>query len=177
MDDVVVFDLEATCWSEAPPKQMETLEIGAVKIRDGVICDEFDLIIKPYLFPYLSKFCTSLTSINQEMADGGMDFPTAFIDFELWCAGSQMWSWGDFDRKQLEQDGRLYGINTFILQTKHRNLSRSFRKLYKVKKCGVNKALSICGMEFEGNQHRGIDDARNIARIFNRDAEYYYYEV
>jgi inhibitor of KinA sporulation pathway (predicted exonuclease) len=33
------------------------------------------------------------------------------------------------------------------------------------KKLGMAQALSLLGIELEGIHHRGIDDARNIARI------------
>ena len=32
MKSDVVFDLESTCWNDGPKRQMETIEIGAVKI-------------------------------------------------------------------------------------------------------------------------------------------------
>ena len=32
---------------------------------------------------------------------------------------------------------------------------------------GVGGALRYLGLEFEGTPHRGIDDARNIARIYS----------
>jgi inhibitor of KinA sporulation pathway (predicted exonuclease) len=33
------------------------------------------------------------------------------------------------------------------------------------KQLGIAAALKHLGLEFEGRHHRGIDDARNIARI------------
>ncbi len=33
------------------------------------------------------------------------------------------------------------------------------------KKPGMAEALKLCGLELEGAHHRGIDDARNIARM------------
>ena len=34
------------------------------------------------------------------------------------------------------------------------------------KRYGVGAALKKLGLEFEGTAHRGIDDAKNIARIY-----------
>ncbi len=36
---------------------------------------------------------------------------------------------------------------------------------FNVRRCGVRKMLQQCGLEFQGREHSGIDDARNIARI------------
>jgi len=36
----------------------------------------------------------------------------------------------------------------------------------KPKKLGVREALQALGLTFEGTAHRGIDDSRNIARIY-----------
>ena len=38
----------------------------------------------------------------------------------------------------------------------------------KPKKLGVSEALESLGLTFEGTAHRGIEDARNIARIYQR---------
>ena len=170
----VIFDLEATCWNNGPKRQMETIEIGAVKVVDDVIVDEFDVFIKPMLFTQLSKFCRTLTSITQENVDNGLGFPEAIASFEKWCGDARLWSWGEFDRRQLEKDGGLYGIDMSFLEG-HRDLSKSFKDRYRLgkRRCTTGKALAICGYDFEGTQHRGIDDARNIAHIFLKDAEWY----
>lgn len=43
------------------------------------------------------------------------------------------------------------------------------RKLFSnwngVRRCNIEKMLAYCGLEFIGQQHCGLDDARNIARI------------
>ena len=170
----VLFDLEATCWTTLPLKQMETIEIGAVKVNEeGELIDEFNLIIKPLLFPELSNFCKTLTGITQEQVDNGVIFPAAISDFKDWCEGSLIWSWGDFDRKQLRQDGMLWGVDVTFVDERHKNLSVAFRQRNGGKKCGIVKALRKKGMEFEGTLHSGLDDARNIARIFIDDMEWY----
>jgi 3'-5' exoribonuclease 1 len=40
-----------------------------------------------------------------------------------------------------------------------------FAKCYKVPRCGIIKMLDYLGLEFEGKQHCGLDDAGNIAKI------------
>lgn len=171
----IVFDLEATCWSTNPPRQMETIEIGAVKINDkGKTVGSFTVFIKPFLFTELSKFCKSLTHITQEQVDNGITFPEAIKQFHTWCGDEfRLWSWGDYDKKQLKQDGMLHGVDVSFLNGRHYNLSMGFRRKEKTKKCGVSTALALSNLTFEGTQHRGIDDAINIAKIFCLNREWY----
>ena len=42
------------------------------------------------------------------------------------------------------------------------------RALGRRKRFGLAEAVRRLGMEFEGSHHRGIDDARNIARVVRR---------
>ena len=172
----VIYDLEATCWSDPPPKQMEIIEIGAVKVNElGLIVDEFDIFIKPYLYPRLSLYCRKLTGITQAQVDLAVSFPAANTRFKEWCDGAALWSWGE-DRNLMKQDGRLWGVDvTYAMQTK--NLSLAFKRRYQRRKCGVLRALHILGMEFEGEHHRAIDDAHNTARIFVEDMQWYTKEV
>ena len=48
----------------------------------------------------------------------------------------------------------------------HLNLKRLFTERQSLaKKPGLGKALRLAGLDFDGTPHRGIDDARNIARL------------
>ena len=49
------------------------------------------------------------------------------------------------------------------------NIKRQYRELNRLHRpIGLAKAVRKEGFEFEGQQHRGIDDAINLAKIFNR---------
>lgn len=43
-----------------------------------------------------------------------------------------------------------------------------FSNHYGVRRCNIIKMLASFNLEFEGNQHCGLDDAKNIARILLR---------
>ena len=45
------------------------------------------------------------------------------------------------------------------------NIRKSFSNMYKCRRTNLASMLENLGMTFEGRQHSGIDDARNIARI------------
>ena len=45
------------------------------------------------------------------------------------------------------------------------NIRKVFCNAYHVQRTGLSTMLEILGLAFEGHQHSGIDDARNIARV------------
>jgi inhibitor of KinA sporulation pathway (predicted exonuclease) len=45
-------------------------------------------------------------------------------------------------------------------------MKNQFSHVYNIKHCGVSKALKFLNLKFDGTQHRGIDDAKNMAIIY-----------
>ena len=45
------------------------------------------------------------------------------------------------------------------------NIRKAYSNFYQCRRAGIEIMLTNLGMKFEGTPHRGIDDARNIARI------------
>ena len=164
---LLIVDLECTCWRRDAPTPHETIEIGAVAFdtADGVL-DEFQTFVRPSLQPVLSEFCVGLTAIRQSDVDGAARFPEAFAAFLEWADGHAPFtlaSWGAFDDKQMREEcGRLGVAYPFA---EHLNLKRAFAAAVGVRPCGMAAALQRVGIPLEGRHHRGIDDARNIARL------------
>lgn len=50
-------------------------------------------------------------------------------------------------------------------ETRHLNLKTEFAAWKGVRRCGMAAALKYLDLPLVGTHHRGIDDARNIARI------------
>jgi 3'-5' exoribonuclease 1 len=167
----IIFDLEATCWEGWDKSQNETIEIGAVKINDDKnLVSEFSSFIKPLKHPVLSDFCKSLTSIKQEDVDSAPYFNEVVEEFKNWIGyGSKQYvlcSWGFYDKKQFESDCRNFGLDESWL-ARHISLKHQhgqFRKLQRA--IGMKNALEFEGLKLDGTHHRGIDDARNIGKIF-----------
>jgi len=171
MMNYIVFDLEATCWKQWNSKnQNEIIEIGAVKVnREGYIVSEFDEFVKPKLFPELSEFCTNLTTIKQSDVDNADYFPAVVERFKNWINVEEdffLCSWGFYDKNQLIKDSQLFHLETDWLKN-HISLKHQFTSIKKLKRdVGMKEALKIEKMRPEGTHHRGIDDARNIAKVF-----------
>lgn len=165
---LIICDLEATCWEDKPYRdEMEIIEIGAVRLVDGVVTDEFQRFIRPSLHPLLTEFCKKLTSICQEEVDSAMLFPEVYRTFLDWI-GPQPFvfsSWGKYDLRQLQLDVTRTGLEWHQPLERHLNLKHLFAQWRQVKPCGMERALQLAGLPLEGTHHRGIDDARNIARL------------
>ena len=80
-------------------------------------------------------------------------------------------SWGYYDKKQIleESDVKKYsGEIIKILENRHISLKHEFAKIRNEKTCGMKKALGRLNLTLDGVHHRGIDDAKNIAKIFKQ---------
>lgn len=169
----LVIDLEATTSDDRslPKHEMETIEIGAVLVELASLAtaDEHQTFVRPVRHPRLLPFCTELTRITQAMVDGAPGFPEALratCERLVWPHPGQtvFGSWGDYDDRQLRQDCAYHRI-PFPLPP-HVNLKRRFSEALGLpKKLGMADALAHVGLPLIGTHHRGIDDARNIARL------------
>ncbi len=167
----IIYDLEATCWRSRAPKRVEVIEIGAVKVNESLdIVSEFCLFVKPTLHPQISKFCTQLTSITQSDVDRAPFFDEAIEAFEDWIdpkvSRAVLMSWGEFDKRQLLSDGDLHDIDLPWLRY-HACLQHHYSKWKGSKnQIGLKTAMELEGLSYSGTQHRAIEDARNMARLF-----------
>ncbi len=169
----LVIDLEATTddggW---PLAEMEIIEIGATLVnREGRELDHFQRFVRPLRRPLLTLFCRELTHISQAQIDGAAPLGEVWPLFERWLGQHQGrlegWaSWGDYDRRQLEQDWRQLGVSSALDQVPHINLKQRFAKARRLERpLGLNGALQLAGLQFNGQQHRALEDARNTARL------------
>ena len=174
-DYYLIIDLEATCSTDGtvPRDEMEIIEIGAVmqNARTFEIESEFQSFVRPVRHPELTAFCKELTGIKQENVEGAPSFASAISAMQEWMRAfedSLFCSWGDYDRKQFIQDCQYHRLD-YPFPQGHMNLKAEVSKTLGLKKqMGISGALKYLGMEFEGSHHRGLDDAKNIARVVRR---------
>lgn len=149
---------------------MEIIEIGAVMVESGSfeVVSEFQTFIKPVKNPKLTEFCTSLTSITQREIDCAPSFPEAIIAFKQWLYQYNNFcfcSWGDYDKNQLQNDCFHHSIANPV-SAEHFNIKKEFSSKQNLKKkLGMAQALEHIGIPLSGTHHRGIDDARNMAKL------------
>ena len=165
----IIFDLEATCWDQYDRSDNETIEIGAVMVDENKkVIDEFAQFIKPIKYPKLGNFCIELTSIQQSDIDHAPYFNEAIEKFLSWIGDDEyiLCSWGFYDKKQFENDCKIHAMAT-DWNDRHISLKHQYCQFKNLKRAiGMKKALELEKIKLEGQHHRGIDDARNITKIF-----------
>lgn len=168
----LLIDFEATCANDGsvPRQHMEIIEIGAVMVETASlrVVDEFQSFVRPVRHPQLTAFCTQLTTITQAQVDAAPGFAEVAAALKAWRAGypDLIWgSWGDYDRNQLQQDCDFHRVADPV-GAPHRNIKRLFaQREGSGRKFGLDGGVRRARLAFAGTHHRGIDDARNIARL------------
>jgi inhibitor of KinA sporulation pathway (predicted exonuclease) len=172
-DKIIIIDLEATCWQSTIPEgqENEIIEIGLAVLdsKTGEITQNQGLLIKPQR-SVVSLFCTELTTITQDLLDkNGISFEEAIKklvseyqpDLHTWV------SYGQYDMNMIKKQCKSFGI-AYPMGDQHINVKTLVaEKLNLQKPTGMNGALHLLDIPLEGTHHRGIDDAKNIAKILN----------
>ena len=167
----LVIDLEATCDEEKRirDRHMEIIEIGSVLVDAETLepVAEHQTFVKPVRHPVLTEFCTRLTTIRQADVENAPGFPEAIASLTRFIDGREVLfcSWGDYDRRQFEQDAKFHKVS-LPFGGNHLNVKKQFStQLGEETRYGMAGALKRVGLKLQGTHHRGIDDARNIARL------------
>lgn len=173
---ILVVDLEATCWDGVPPpagEQQEIIEIGwALLDASGTsssILKSGTILVRP-AHSTVSKFCTELTTITQELLnDEGVTLKEAFdiLENEVESKNHPWASYGDWDRNFVRKQCNIFGVqNPFSRE--HYNVKEACKSRYPKPRGGWGMKSSfeaILGRGIEGVHHRGGDDAYNIAYV------------
>ena len=181
LDQILVIDVESTCWNGPPPKGQvsEIIEIGLCTVDVATLerTEKRSILIKPEKSE-ISEFCTELTTLTSEMfAEAGTFREAVHILKKEYHSKERLWaSWGDYDRRQFERVCKEYGIE-YPFGPGHLNVKTLFAVATgQHHELGLDGAYKKLGMTMEGTHHRGDDDAWNIAgvlcyllRIFRQD--------
>ncbi len=155
----VVVDIETT---GLHPMFSEIIEIGAVKIQNGEISDEFQALVKPS--EPLNEFTTRLTGIKQEDLENKPSIGEVLPAFVEFCQGSVLVAHNaSFDyrflrhwiEKILKQQWNPTVIDTLALAKRLVKLSS-----YNLEKLASHFKLGTF------SHHRALEDARVTAKIF-----------
>ncbi len=168
-DQILVIDLEATCWQGKIPKgqKNEIIEIG-ICVLDTTTNERLDtdsIIVKPN--SEVSEFCTQLTTLTQADVDKGISLQEACEILQTqYLSKQRTWaSYGAYDRKQFDRECQSKEIE-YPFGQEHINVKKRFAETLKLNKpVGMAGALKKLDFPLEGTHHRGVDDAWNIAKI------------
>jgi len=171
-DQVIVIDVESTCWEGLPPvgEESEIIEIGicTLDVASGQRLHKRGLLVKPE-HSQVSEYCQQLTTLTQEQVDGGVSFAEACAVLRNeYLAKERVWaSYGDYDRRQFERQCRARQMG-YPFGLRHTNVKSLFALAQALPhEVSVPEALHMLNLPLEGVLHRGVDDAWNIAAILS----------
>lgn len=175
---VVIIDIECTC-NDDPSivrEEMEIIEVGAIAgqlSQDGFeLTDKCQIYVQPQIHTQLTAFCKQLTGIDQSTVDGTASLDMALTqlnDWLLFVAPAAWCSWGKFDQRQFELETELKQLPNPLAHLPYFNIKQLFARK-RGHRVGLGRALMLSNMEFFGQPHSGLDDARNIARLLAQDS-------
>jgi inhibitor of KinA sporulation pathway (predicted exonuclease) len=116
LDQILVIDVEATCWEDGPPagESSDIIEIGVcpVEVATGRRLEAWSVFVHPER-SRVSTFCAALTTITPEQAESGVPFADACATLaQRFGARDRVWaSWGDYDRRQFERQCQDMGVS------------------------------------------------------------------
>ncbi len=173
LDQVIVIDVEATCWEGVPPEDQnnEIIEIGVctLDVGTGSRLVRQSILVRPE-HSEVSPFCTELTTLTQEQVNNGVSFERACaILRRRYISRERVWaSYGDYDRRQFEKQCLAQNID-YPFGPSHINVKNLFALIYRLpREVGLLKALQTLELPADGTHHRGVDDAWNTALILSR---------
>jgi inhibitor of KinA sporulation pathway (predicted exonuclease) len=173
LDQVVVVDIEATCWAGAPPpgEEREIIEVGVCLLDPLSLerSEKHSVLVRPQR-SRVSDYCTALTTLTAEQVAGGVSFAEACAALvERFDTRRRAWaSWGDFDRVLFEAQCVREGV-PYPYGPTHHNVKSLYALVHGLPlEIGMMDALKASAIPHEGTHHRGHDDAWNIAGLLAR---------
>ena len=175
---VVDFEMNPVAGEYREERQIcrsEIIEIGAVIMDESfMVLGEFKTLVKPQFSDSIYKEYETLTGINTQMVDGAPTFVIAYEMFVNWCESYgndyEVYAWSENDYKQLRAEMEL---KQYKEADKMRPLEIWFdfqkeftEKLGLERAMSLEKALYYAGVEFEGQMHDALCDAKNTAELF-----------
>lgn len=170
LDQILVIDIEATCWEGDPPEgqQSEIIEIGLcpLDVVTGERLEVVSILVQPERST-LSEYCTALTTLTEGELESGFSLREACqILRREYLSKKRLWaSYGDYDRRQFKRDCKAHSVD-YPFGPSHLNVKTLLAVVYGLpRELPLDKAMDHLGFPLEGTHHRGADDAWNIARI------------
>ena len=90
----------------------EIIQMGAVRVTEEGVGDEFQVMIRPKVYRRLNKRVSKLTGIKEaRLKEEGIPFPEAIAEFRDWCGKDPIFmTWGFDDITILQENLRLYRL-------------------------------------------------------------------
>lgn len=162
------FDLEMCCWDDGRERRTgEIIEIGIASI--DLLKKEVVERSQYYVLPEkddISEYCTNLTGITQKRLDKqGRPLDEVLESMKKKYGRHSIYgAWGR-DNLVLQKECMEKGLEMPFYEYFNLKTLYMINRRLKNRHFGMRKAMEISGLEFEGTQHSGADDAYNLARL------------
>ena len=178
--DYIVMDMEWNQpWPGSPSSKKvlpvtirgEIIQIGAVRLRDGQVADEFQVLIRPKYYRRLNRRVSKLTGIKESQLNAeGIPFPEAMEQFRSWCGENIVFlTWGFDDIGILRENLKLFDLDDSWTGTWY-----NAQMIFNAQTDGSNSqkalktAMEIFGIEATRPAHDALGDAFHTAQICAR---------
>ena len=160
----VVFDIETTGFSAVNDR---IIEIGAVKVENGVITEKFSEFVNPERpIPFEIE---KLTSINDRMVEDAPNISVILPRFMDFCKDAVLVAHNaDFDTGFIRHNCEVLGLPYDYTYVDTLGIARSF--LEGLKNYKLDTVVEAMGCTL-ANHHRAVDDAGATADVFVRFLE------
>ena len=154
---------------------MEVIEIGAVVLDEQYTeIGSFKTLVKPEFNHIVDKKCSKITGITTEMLANAPSFQDALHMFLSWCHSMndeiQLYQWSENDHYQIIKEMLMKGITMPYHFQPYLNIWYDFQKEFGEKmtltrSISLKNAIMYAGLEFEGQEHDALWDARNTSTL------------
>lgn len=162
----LAFDVETTGLS---PESDEIIEIGALKVHDGKVCDRFITFVKPS--EPVSERITEITGITNEMLQDAAPKEKvipAFLDF---CGDEVLIGHNlPFDYGFVRNQAKLFGLS---FEKQGIDTLKIARSVHKGRQSNSLEALCTRYSIVNSSAHRAYHDALATAKLYQTLAHYY----
>lgn len=157
-NEIVVFDVETTGFDSV---ENEIIEIGAVKLKEGKMCETFSTFVKPA--KPIPDEITKLTTITDDMVKDAPNIKQVMPDFYKFCHNCVLVAYNiDFDYKFINSASTKCGYKFKNRQVDALYLARV--NVVGAKNFQLKNIATRLGVVLDG-AHRAINDAIATAEV------------
>lgn len=168
MKEYVSVDLETTGFN---PDLNDIIEIGAWKVKDGVVVDKFSTLVRPIM--YIPRTIQQITGITMEDVKDCETIEPIILEFFDFCGDLPLLGHNlSFDYNFLVKKGKAVGVDFSLKGTRSGidtlKLSKKFLKLENNKLETVANHFNIVLDDTKGDYHRAGYDSYITKLVYDR---------
>lgn len=169
----IILDLEwnepMTASTQIPPVK-EIIQIGAVRLEDEHLEDQFQMLVRPERFPRIHWRIRKLTGLTTAQVARGIPFPQAAEAFRRWCGPEpRLLTWGFDDIPVLLRNLALWDLpDDWCRQWYNLQLIFCHQTEQGVRQRSLEYALDYYGIERTLPLHDALHDALYTAQVCQR---------